>query len=145
MSTKRKAKVKSKSSKPSKSSKSAKKSSRSTSIAQLVKKSKPKPSAADADEANIAAATSSTDSADSTSSTGSGRRIGRPRKPKPATVHIRLSASKDSDTMCGGSHSPIWNTHGDKPLTTVGPQFAAKATCGRCLRVNNARERDGKA
>ena len=71
--------------------------------------------------------------------------MGRPvRKSKPATIHIRTAQAKDSETFCGGSHSPIWNREGDKPLTSVPPSSAAKATCGRCTRVYDARMRKGK-
>lgn len=76
---------------------------------------------------------------------GSKSGMGRPvRKSKPATIHIRTAQAKDSETFCGGSHSPIWNREGDKPLTSVPPQQAAKSTCGRCTRVYDARMRKGK-
>jgi hypothetical protein len=58
---------------------------------------------------------------------------------KSAAIHVRELASKTSPTLCGGSHSPIWNRSGDKPLETVGPQQAKQGTCGRCVRVAKAR------
>lgn len=106
------------------------KPSRSTSIAQLVKKtqSTPTPAPEPVPDPQLSPAR---------------KRVGRPAKPRIATVHIRVSPSKDSDTMCGGSHSEIWNRSGNKPLVSVSPQNADKGTCGRCLRVHNARVRDG--
>lgn len=67
--------------------------------------------------------------------------VRKPRKPslKPK-LHIREAPAKDSPTLCGGSHSPIWNISGDRPLESVSPQQAAKGTCGRCIRVAHARE-----
>jgi hypothetical protein len=62
------------------------------------------------------------------------------RPPKPATIHVREFAKKDSDTLCGGSHSKIWHNARKAGLTTVGPQQASKGTCGRCRRVAVARE-----
>lgn len=60
------------------------------------------------------------------------------KEPKPKTVHIREKVSpKTSPTFCGGSHSPIWF---NKELSTVPPQQAEQATCGRCRRVAAARK-----
>jgi hypothetical protein len=56
-------------------------------------------------------------------------------------IHIRESPKKDSETLCGGSHSPIWGRSGEVELESVGPQQAAKATCGRCLRVARSARR----
>lgn len=58
---------------------------------------------------------------------------------KSSALHVRTAASLSSDTLCGGSHSPIWNRSGEKPLQSVGPQQASKGTCGRCRRVAKAR------
>lgn len=77
------------------------------------------------------------------STSNRGVKMGRPKKQKPPTVHIRTAPSKDAGTCCGGSSSPIWNRSGDKPLVSVGPQQANKGTCGRCVRVYAARQRDG--
>lgn len=62
----------------------------------------------------------------------------RRRRPKPK-LHIREAVAADSPTLCGGSHSPIWNISGDRPLESVSPQKAKDATCGRCMRVARSR------
>ena len=58
-------------------------------------------------------------------------------KAKPATIHIKGRA--DKDTFCGGSHSPIWHK-ARKSLSTTEPRNAKKATCGRCIRVAKSKE-----
>jgi hypothetical protein len=68
-------------------------------------------------------------------------RKGKGRKRPAQKIHIRESPKKDSQTMCGGSHSAIWNLSGDRPLQTVSPQQADKATCGRCVRVAKSPKR----
>lgn len=62
------------------------------------------------------------------------------KRSRPPKIHIREKVAPSSDTLCGGSHSDLWNRHGDRPLESVAPQQAKKATCGRCIRVQAARE-----
>lgn len=62
------------------------------------------------------------------------------KRPNPK-IHIRETPKKDSATLCGGSHSPLWNLKGDRPLVSVSPQQAEKSTCGRCLRVARSPKR----
>jgi hypothetical protein len=57
-------------------------------------------------------------------------------------VHIRQKPAKDADTLCGGSHSELWNRDGDRPLKTVSPQQASQGTCGRCVRVARSEKWD---
>ena len=61
----------------------------------------------------------------------------RAKVAKPATIHIKGRA--DKDTFCGGSHSPIWHK-ARKSLSTTEPRYAKKATCGRCIRVAKSKE-----
>lgn len=63
------------------------------------------------------------------------------KKPaRPQKIHVRSRPAKDADTLCGGSHSDLWNRSGDRPLETVGPQQAGKGTCGRCIRVAKSKD-----
>lgn len=66
------------------------------------------------------------------------------------STHIRETEDPKSDTLCGGSHSPIWGWTGKKKsqkiAKSVGPKSAARVAvsdnvCRRCQKAYMAKQR----